>query len=108
MAPRSRSRSPIRPDPLAWSVIALLAMGGQGSAHAAYTDLLATADARGSAEGALGAGVSPVSLPEPDAGPRLSAPSTDLYLEVWHGDRALGKIGHFRLRDGRLWCAPEE
>jgi outer membrane usher protein len=83
-------------------------MGGQGSARAAETDLLAAAEARVPVDGALGAGVSPSSLAEPDAGPVSSAPASQLYLEVWHGDRSLDTIVHFTLRDGRLFCTPEE
>jgi outer membrane usher protein FimD/PapC len=83
-------------------------MGGQGSARAANTDLIAAAEARAPIDGALGAGVGPMSLPEPDAGSASATPSNELYLEVWHGDRALGKIGHFTLRDGVLWCTRDE
>ena len=83
-------------------------MGGQGNARAANTDLVAAAEARAPIDGALGAGISPTSLSEPDAGPVSATPWNDLYLEVWHDDRALGKIGHFSLRDGVLWCTRAE
>ena len=75
-------------------------MGGQGSARAASTDLIAVADATASGSSVRDAGVSVLSLPEPDAGGGPAAPQADaeLYLEVWRGDRATGKIGHFTLQ----------
>jgi outer membrane usher protein len=41
-----------------------------------------------------------------DAGGRM--PEPDLYLEVWLGERPVGKIAHFKLRDGLLWSTPAE
>ena len=37
-----------------------------------------------------------------------SMPETDLYLEVWLGDRPVGKIAHFKLRNGLLWITPAD
>lgn len=46
------------------------------------------------------------SLGAGDAGGRM--PEPDLYLEVWLGDRPVGKIAHFKLRDGLLWTTPSD
>jgi outer membrane usher protein len=85
-------------------------MGGQGSARAASTDLIAMVDAPASGESVLDVGLAASPISEPEALGDPSAPQADseLYLEVWRGDRATGKIGHFTLRNGLLWCAPAE
>jgi len=109
MASRPRSRSRLRVDGLAWSIgAALLAANGLARAAPAPDPApeptgSTEADATGGRTFALG------DLDLPELGPDLSTTSeTDLYLEVWRGGHAIGQVGQFRLRDGRLWATLQE
>ena len=100
--------------------------GGSGQTYASSGDSL-TSYAVSSAEVAsIGSGGASGSLTIPSIGsvaggggllsiPSIAAdaavgsmPETDLYLEVWLGDRPIGKIAHFKLRNGLLWITPAD
>ena len=97
MADPRRSRSTAAGEGRAAAIAAVCLLAAGWTAAAAQEHLVSHQDVPSCHE-AVTATDRPVGAPDP---PRSPAPQ-DLYLEVFHGDRPIGRIARVRLCDGRL------